>query len=137
MGRGWDETGEKGVCIVTLEEEAQAVFVPLGLPRFLELEGSAGELEQLLPAAGSRDFFRLTLTGWEDGQTLTGLTDRFPHMTVRDRRRPDSDLWEGVGEDTLMGLYFRRLQEQSVSDPRALLAARLSRSILEDREVPL
>ena len=43
MGRGWDETGEKGVCIVTLGEEARVQTRSLHLPRFFDLEA---ELDQ-------------------------------------------------------------------------------------------
>lgn len=38
MGRGWDETGEKGVCIVTVEDSASLRAVALDTIRFHELK---------------------------------------------------------------------------------------------------
>ena len=136
MGRGLDETGEKGICIVSLEEAAKAAFVPLDTVRFQELEGTEEELEQLLGAAEIPDFIRLTVTGWGD-RPLPELGQKFPNLTVLDRRLSEDTLWAEAGEDTLMGAYFQLLRQQAETDPRAVLAARLSRSILEDREVTL
>lgn len=54
MGRGWDETGEKGVCIVTVEDSASLRAVALDTIRFHELKadissGAEAALEKVLP----------------------------------------------------------------------------------------
>ena len=144
MGRGWDETGEKGVYLVTLEEEAELQFLPLDGPRFYELEadvtdGAEEALDALLPAGESRDFFRITLTGQAevDVQALEKQYGRIPHLFLRDRTEPVADLWEEADSDTFRGVYFRLLRQQAQEDPRAVLAAEISRKILAGREVRL
>ena len=51
-------------------------------------------------------------------------------------------MWKGVDEDSLEGLYFRKLRDaMDPEDPRSQrivrLAARISRSLLDGQEVPL
>ena len=134
MGRGWDETGEKGVLVVTLGEGSQVQAVPLDTIRFYDLETEGEDLPALLPPAGSRDFYRITLTGCADGN-LTEIREslsRFPNLTLRDHREEPVDLWADVGEDTLRGVYFGMLREQD-----ALLTAEISHRLLSGREVRL
>ena len=143
MGRGWDETGEKGVCIVTLEDTAEIRAVSLDTVRFVEAEadisGGTAALEKLLPAAGSRDFYRITLTGCADVDIaqLKQQFDAFPNLELRDQTEEPVDLWADAGEDTLRGVYFRRLRDISETEPRAKIAAEISRKLLEGREVRL
>ena len=148
MGRGWDETGEKGVCIVTLEEDAQIRPVSLGMPVFYDLEVYAGAdpaaaLEQVLPAGAGNDFYRITLTG--DGpvdlETLRAGFRLFPNLELRDRTDPPLDIWGATDEDSLEGIYFGMLRRAMDSDPenaeRIRLAAEISRKLLSGREVVL
>lgn len=148
MGRGWDETGEKGVCIVTLEEEAQIRPVSLQTPRFFELEVSVGSdpeaaLEAALPAVGNDDFYRISLTG-EGPVDLKALTTEFPdfpNLELRDKTDPPLDIWADADEDSLEGVYFGMLKKAMESDPenaeRIRLAAEISRRLLSGREVVL
>ena len=150
MGRGYDETGVKGVLLVTVEESAEAEYIPLNVPRFFDLEVEAGadpnrSAAALLPPAGNRDFYRITFTGYSGDIDLEGLTadfSHFPNLIFRDRTVPEQDLWKGVDEDSLEGLYFRKLRDaMDPEDPRSQrivrLAARISRSLLDGQEVPL
>ena len=139
MGRGWDETGEKGVCIVTVEKDTDVRFLPMDTPRFYDLEwdGKASEaVEALLPPAGSEDFYRITLTGIGDHEMVSGV-DAYPNLTVRDRREKLADVWEMAGEDSFRGVYFGKLQALAGEDPRAVLAAEISQRILMGKEVGL
>ena len=144
MGRGWDETGEKGVYLVEVDEHADIRFQSLGMPVFWDLEAdvtddSAAAVAAVLPAAESDDFFRITLTGAADvdPKLLESFTDRFPNLFFRDRTDPPVDLWADVEKDTFRGTYFRQLQELAASDETALLAAEISQRILSGREVAL
>lgn len=144
MGRGWDETGEKGIFLVSMEEGVQVAFLPLDTLRFWELkvdveENPEAALDTLLPAAGSTDFYRITLTGWgePDLAVLQKRFAAFPNLTFRDRTEAVPDLWSEAGEDTLTGVYFRMLREISETDPRAELAAKISQRILSGGEVSL
>ena len=144
MGRGWDETGDKGICIVTLEEKADVRFVPLDSPRFYDQEADVSDgvelaLDRILPAAGCTDFFRVTMTGQGavDLEALKRRYHAFPNLLFRDKTVPETDLWEDVGSDTFRGTYFRLLQQQVAENPRAVLAAEISGKILAGREVKL
>ena len=142
MGHGWDETEEKGVCVVTLEEEAKVRFVPLDGPRFYDLKvdvtsGPEAALDRILPAAECDDFFRITLTGQAEPD-LEALQKKFVHLTnlfLRDETIPVQDLWEDTGSDTFRGVYFRLLHQQAQTEPLAVLAAEISKKILSGREV--
>lgn len=144
MGHGWDETDEKGICIVTLEEEAKVRFVPLEGPRFFDLEvdvtsGPETALDRILPAAECDDFFRITLTGQAepDLEALQRKYAHLPNLFLRDETIPVQDLWEDTGSDTFRGAYFRLLQQQAQTEPLAVLAAEISKKILSGREVKL
>lgn len=150
MGRGFDELDAKGVLIVTLEETCQAQFLPLDTPRFYDLQCEAGQdaalaLSRLLPALGSNDFYRITLTGESEPlntDRLAAQLPQFSNLQLRDRTVPPMDLWASAGEDTLEGIYFRLLQQAMEGQDektcqRILLAAKISRQILENQEVKL
>ena len=150
MGRGFDEPGEKGVILVTLDEKVSARFVPLDTPRFFDLEARVEDdprkaLEAALPAAGNSHFFRVTLTGScapLDLRTLDDSFPQFPNLELRDRTHAHRDPWENAGEDTLEGVFFRKLREaddnQSEEERRRIsLAARLARQLLDGQEVVL
>ena len=150
QGRGFDEQGQKGVLIVTIEDQAQTRFVPLEGLRFYDLEITATEdmeaaLGTVLPGAGNDDCYRITVTGASAPIDMAALTRRFsqfPNLELRDRTTLPVDLWSAVGEDTLEGLYFKLLQEamegQDADTQRQIqLAAKISRQILDGQEVVL
>lgn len=149
MGRGYDECGEKGVLLVTLEENANIRFLPLDLPRFHDLTVSAendpaAALCRALPPAAVNDYFRITLTGeWEQPapEAMNQQFSQYRHLELIDRTTPPVDLWAGAGDDTLEGLYFQLLRARMEQEPAkadlARLAARLSRAILDGQEVTL
>ena len=150
MGHGYDETGEKGVLIVTIEDTASARFVPLDTPRFYDLTAEAGDdavaaIDRLLPAAGDGHYYRITLTGPSeplDLPALQGRFARFSHLTLRDRTTPPLDIWGSAGDDSFEGTYFgllRQALEQAAPEDKdtVLLSAKISRQLLEGQEVHL
>ncbi len=147
MGRGMDETGVKGVLLVMLGERTEAEFLPLDTPRFYDLETEAGTdprsaIAALLPPAGSRDEYRITLTGYAealDTEKLQASFPRHPNLTLRDRTVRETALWGSLDDDTLEGAFFRRLHEELESGDRetVLLAARIARQLLDGQEVSL
>lgn len=150
MGRGFDELGEKGVLLVTLEDTATIRFIPLDTPRFYELEAQVVAAAQdaiasQLPAAGNEDFYRITLTGECEAPDLSALIaqfSQFPNLELRDKTTPPIDLWSCAGDDSLEGVYFKMLKEamegqDEESQQIALLAAKISRKILDGGEVVL
>jgi len=150
MGRGYDETGTKGVLIVTLADQAQARFHPISGPRFYDWEVPAGldpltALLAKLPAQGSRDFYRITLTGEAEPPDLEHLRrnlEQFPNLNLRDETRPAMDLWASADEDSLEGAFFRVLRDaregQDEETVQTLeLAAKIAKQILLGQEVTL
>ena len=142
MGRGFDELGEKGVYIVDVDESVRIRRVLLDTPRFQEITVNTEEekLEDLLPGQGSRDFYRVILTGSREVD-LTML-EQFPNLELRDHREAPIDLWESADADTLEGTYFRILREamdvaSEENKEQYRLAAEISRKILLGREVTL
>ena len=139
MGRGWDETGEKGVYIAEIGAEAEIRFLPLEGPRFYDREIDCDEEapENMLAQTNAGDFIRLTLTG-SCGEDLSEMLKPYPNLTLRDLRTPAADLWESAGEDTLEGIFFRILREKTeTGGETARLAAEISRKLLDGREVAL
>lgn len=146
MGRGWDETGDKGVCIVTLDGPAQIQALALDGPRFLEVHVQVQEDPQaavaaVLPAAGSLDFYRVYLEGDGPVDTARLCFPGFPNLEVVDQTQPPLQVWPDAGEDTLEGIYFqllrRLMQEHPELEEPVQLAARISRNLLAGREVTL
>lgn len=148
MGRGWDETGEKGVCIVTLEGSANVQAVSLDTPRFHDLEAeivttAAEALEGVLPAAAGNDFYRVTFTGSGevDTEALKKQFREYPNLELRDRTQPPLEIWQDRDKDSLEGIYFgllrRALEEDPENASRIRLAAEISRKLLSGREVKL
>jgi len=138
MGRGWDETGEKGAYIVTLEDTAAIQWTALPLPRFYDLQVPSEESpDGYLPPVAGEDFYRVSITG-SGAVDLRELEKRFeylPNLEFRDRTRPEEDLWATAGTDSFRGVYFDLLRRSE--DPARELAAKLSRQLLAGEEVPL
>lgn len=148
MGRGWDETGDKGVCIATLTDEAQVQAVSLDTVRFTDRKVDIGAdavstLEGLLPPQGGQDFYRIALTGSGnvDLNALYREFPDFPNLELLDQTEPQVDLWANTDADTLEGVYFqmlrRAMEEQPDNARRIELAAEISRKLLSGREVTL
>lgn len=139
MGRGYDEAGEKGVLIVTLEDDVQTRFIPLGLPCFYDLQCAADQLDEVLPAVGSDDYYRITLIGESQPLDLDGLYakyKRFEHLELRDRTVPAKDIWSNAEADSLEGAFFRILRQYEDEAVRER-AARIARQLLDGQEVAL
>ena len=153
QGRGFDETGEKGVILGTLEGENCTVeFRPLSGRRYWDLEAEVTGAESLeaaalavLPPDCAGDILRLTLRGeWETKPGLAELHSRLEgycwSLTLRDETRLTRDIWRMAEEDTLRGAFLRVLRKQyeAAEDgekrERITRAARFGLAAMEDRE---
>ena len=147
-GRGFDETGDKGVLAVTVDDggAVSAELVPLARRRYEILtvdvtgaESPAAALAAALPAAPVGDCCRIVLTGERDeppdAAALTALAEPcYYSVSLRDHTRPRRDLWARSGEDSLTGLFLRTLKGQQ---PEGLeLAAQFGLAALENGEDP-
>lgn len=157
MGRGFDECGEKGVIIGSLDRGSKGLgFVPLNVRRYeiakIELTGSEDpfiEIENALPKRVLGSICRVILTGLYKGKELdvgrlhSRLEDRFHNLSFIDRTRPARPLWEGIGDDTLRGLFLQNMkvrydEAESDSEKETMaLAVRYGLAAIENAEVPV
>lgn len=156
-GRGFDELGEKGGLWVTLDDGAISVeFVPLARRRYRIVEADVSRAERpedallaALPEDAGADILRVLLTGESgvEGLDLAPLArlleGRCYSADLRDMTRVRRDLWSRAEEDTLTGLFLRRMRERLAAagdgDERAALerAVRFGLAALEHGEEPM
>lgn len=150
-GRGFDETGEKGVLCLTLDENGcQGELVPLSRRRYEELavdltdrESPLEAVRAVLPPDTDNDVYRITFTG-ERGESPLDLTTletilapRFYGLTLRDRTRVCREVWARREEDSLTGLFLRSMAARCQADPEdetLQLAVRFGLAALERGE---
>ena len=122
-GRGFDEMGPCGVILAEVDlHSVRERFVPLGkrqyLQRGVDLTGKTdvvAAIKGALPPDTERDIYRIVLDGEFDGRLdLAGLTraleSRFYHLVFRDETRLRRDIWAQAEEDTLRGLFLRKMR---------------------------
>ena len=130
-GRGFDETGEKGILYVEAEPGAcTAESIPLCRRRYQVLEVDVTEAADILDAARSalpgevrEDVCRLVLTGERGAEPLDlagiagQLSDRCWALELRDRTRAGRDVWARMEEDSLTGLFLRAMAARCRREP--------------------
>ncbi|MEG2097057.1 MAG: DNA repair exonuclease [Pseudoflavonifractor sp.] len=149
-GRGFDELGEKGVLVGSVDGGAVDLqFVPLCRRKYEILtvdvsDGAEAALAAALPKNAGADSYRILLTGESDGLDLSALTalaaPSFYSLSLRDQTHVRRDLWSRAGEDSLTGLFLRdlkgRLDAAQTDSERATIekAVRFGLAALENRE---
>ena len=152
-GRGFDETGEKGVLIGTVGQGfCDLKFLPLGGRKYeilnVDLSEAGDALSAILPHLprdSGRDIYKIVLTGEFEGSLdleslAEKLSDRFYALTIKDRTRIRRDIWEKAGEDTLRGIFLRKMRkkyEEAKTEEereRIVLAVRFGLSALDNGE---
>ena len=150
MGRGFDETGAKGVLLGTLTDNGcDLQFYPLPGKQYAIIRVEAGEdplssIRQALPDKTEDLICRIILTGESneiDTRALhTELSDRFYSLTIRDKTLPKRDLWADLEGDTLRALFLRELKREldsAAPEEQACIsmAARFGLDVMDGREV--
>jgi len=145
MGRGFDETGKKGVFLLSVGRGmCGAKFIPLPNPRYEIWKTDVDHLR--IPPEYARSICRLVLAGEADPVDTAALHDQlseqFLHLEIRDETIPIRDLWDSCGDSTLRGLTMASLKAQfdaaGTTEQRRLLAqaARYALAALEGGEMP-
>ncbi|MBQ8389415.1 MAG: DNA repair exonuclease [Oscillibacter sp.] len=150
-GRGFDETGEKGFYEGVIDDDGSVsiAFVPFAKRKYeiltVDVTGKdpLAAVEEALPRETEQDLCRILLTG--EAETVpdieTALRRRFYALEVRDHTRVPRDIWERAGEDSLRGLFLRKLREQLESAKteeereKVTAAARFGLAALEGRDL--
>lgn len=154
-GRGFDETGEKGVILAEIEPgRVQGELVPMGGRRYevlqvdlTESRDHAGTVLEALGRDTARDVYRIILTGEPEtppdpAALRTALSDRFFALQLRDETRLRRDIWQGREVLSLRGLFLAGLWEQyesaqtDAARAEIELAARYGLATLENQEEP-
>ena len=157
-GRGFDETGEKGLLLGDLERGSVSLrLVPRGRTRFewvrADLTGCTGMtdllacLEQATAAVPDGAVLRITLNGTGafslefEPQALAGefsQNGRFAEVQIRDESLRLPDLEQLAAEQSLTGFFAKRMLErlETAEDrDQVLEACRLGLLALEGRSV--
>ena len=123
-GRGFDETGEKGVLLVDIAAgDVQARFVPVPGRRYEILRVDVTDADPVeavlaaLPEGAARNIYRIVLTGETDrapnpAALRAALEGRVFALQLRDETRARRDLWARAGEGTLRGQFLAQLKQQ-------------------------
>ena len=117
-GRGFDECGEKGLLYIEIGEEGvKGEFIPSSRRRYeiLELDISGGLPES--PSGYSEDIVRIIFTGESDSAPdLTKIHEKWSEgffaLQLRDRSSLRREMWEGSDQDSLKGLFLRKMREK-------------------------
>ena len=147
-GRGFDETGDKGVLLLHAQPgQVTGEFVPLCRRRYqiaqVDVTGTdpLSAVHSALPPDTEEDIYRIILTGSGPAADLTALeralSPRFYGLELRDETRLPQDLWQRRDEDSLTGLFLNRMWQlcrQRPDDPVCRLAARFGLAALENGE---
>ena len=121
-GRGFDETGEKTVSIVELEGE-KCLLRPVCIAqrRYEQLRVDVTGIDPLLaihtqlPDDTVSDSYRIVLTGETEAapdlrRLQANLDELFFSLQLKDETRLRRSVWDGVGENSLRGLFLARLK---------------------------
>lgn len=151
-GHSFDECGEKTVNIVELDgEDARLRTACIASHRYEALELDISDRDPLLlihtalPDDTVRDIYRITLTGETElapdlRKLHRNLDEMFFALELRDKTRLRQDIWDGAGEDSLRGLFLRRLRARfdeardEAERDRIVQAARWGLAALDNAE---
>ncbi len=146
-GRGFDETGPKGVFLIRIGGEPVSVspkFLPLCTRQYRIESVPLDQFFRSLPSVPSPDLVRLRVTGeTQNPPSLSLLTEQasrcFFYAQVWDETTLPRDLWARAEETSLTGLFLRemrsRMEESGPEDQDLLLlAARFGLAALEGEE---
>lgn len=150
-GRGFDECGEKTVSIVELSE-TDCTLRPVCISRrryeILDVNVTGSDpllaIHSQLPDETARDVYRIVLGGEVDSQPdlqrlKLNLGELFYALELRDETRLRQNVWDKAGEDSLRGLFLKKLREaagDASPEKRKLIeqAARWGLAALDHRE---
>lgn len=155
LGRGFDETGDKGVITGTVSKGSTDLkFLPVPGRRYRIVTGDITGWEasptefasSLITDDMAEDIIRIVITGESDLDIdCDAISDKLDgqafHITVKSRVRPVRNIWDGISEDTLRGSFLRIMKKKfdSAQEDRerdlifqAVLAAL---DVMENREV--
>lgn len=120
-GRGFDETGEKHVYIVTVSENVSIRQECIALRRYetlsveLKTDDALCDIRSALPEKTDSDIYRIILKGETEQPPQTdalyrALESEFFALQLRDETVIRRSVWESAGRDDLRGQFVMRLK---------------------------
>jgi len=141
-GRGFDECGARYVNLITLSEsrcELKQISVAARKYEILNVDVTDKEpliaINSLMGESTASDIYRIILTGEaacapEVDKLRANLSDLFFELQIIDRTHPPLDVWSSASEDSLRGLFVRKLKAQydsALTDSERQLALQAAR----------
>ncbi len=117
-GRGFDECGEKGILYIELESgSVRGEFIPLAQRHYEIMELDISEGIPPVPTGRENDIVRIILCGESDAAPDTAALQRewensFFALQLRDRSTLRRELWDGSAQDSLRGLFLRKMRDK-------------------------
>ena len=122
-GRGFDECGEKAVNLVTLDDaggcELKTASIAARRYEILSVDVTGADpllaIITLLPDDTVKDVYRIVLTGETESapdikKLYANLSEMFFELQLRDETRLRRSVWERAGEDSLRGIFLKKLR---------------------------
>ena len=140
-GRGFDETGDKGIYIGTISsDEVNLEFRKISPYLYTEciINAKDNDIEKYLQGDHGFEVCRYILSGVSEKVDVAALQEKYENnfykLNVVDRTTPPVDIWEGLQEDSVKGMFLRRLKEMDIDDNIREKAAFYGVSAIENRE---
>ena len=153
-GRGFDEMGEKGIIFGEVSKGwADMEFIPLSGRQYRifemdlpgETDATLAVMQKFSGDEYKNDIVRIVFNGIFSGRldfkTLGDiLSEKFFHVTFKDRTRLGKDIWDSLNDDTLTGLFLKRMRilydsaENDEAREKVNAAVRYGLAALENRE---
>lgn len=140
-GRGFDETGDKGIYIGTISRDSVDLeFRKVSPYTYTEsiIDINNNEIERVLEGDHSFEVCRLIVEGVSEGIDCDALWEKFGKnfykLTVVDRTTPPFDVWESLEEESIKGMFLRKLKSLDVDEEIREKAAFYGISAIENRE---
>lgn len=124
-GRGFDECGEKTVSLVTLDDaggcELQTASIAARRYAILPVDVTGADpllaVITQLPDDTVKDVYRIVLTGETESapdvkKLCANLSEMFFELQLRDETRLRRSVWERAGEDSLRGIFLKKLRRR-------------------------
>lgn len=124
-GRGFDELGDHGIIAGEVDKGSASLdFVSFARRKYriIEVDVSGKDPREALfaslPESAATDICRIILKGTTDekGVDLRSMTDmlegRFYSLELRDETEIAADIWSKAEEDSLRGLFLRRMRSR-------------------------
>lgn len=138
-GRGFDECGDKGILIGTVSESGVNLeFRKISPYTYEERYIDIKELDKSVPEEARCEVCRMILTGSAENVDIDEIEskykNRFYKLSVIDRTCVPYDVWAALNEDSVKGMFLRKLKESGADEEVINLAAEYGISAIENRE---